>query len=127
MGSMKTVICDYCGKPTEYVDSSVVYHGRSYGMIYYCKACEAWVGVHRGSDKPMGRLANFELRVEKRKAHAVFDQIWRHKHMRRESAYAWLAEQLGLPRQETHIGMFDVDQCKRVVEICRKKLEEFRK
>ena len=26
-------ICPYCGKPTEFVDSSVIY-GRSYGMIY---------------------------------------------------------------------------------------------
>ena len=26
-------ICPYCGKPTEYVDSSIIY-GRSYGMIY---------------------------------------------------------------------------------------------
>lgn len=29
-------ICPYCGKPTEYVDSSIIY-GRSYGMIYLCR------------------------------------------------------------------------------------------
>ena len=34
-------------------------------------------------------------------------------------AYKWLSEQLGMPRKDTHIGMFDVDQCKRVVEICK--------
>lgn len=30
-----TKLCDYCGKPAVYTDSSLVY-GKSYGMIYYC-------------------------------------------------------------------------------------------
>ena len=42
-------ICPYCGKPTEFVDSSVIY-GRSYGMIYLCRDCRAYVGVHKGTD-----------------------------------------------------------------------------
>lgn len=50
------ICCDYCGGPTEYVDSSVIY-GRSYGMIYLCRPCRAYVGVHRGTNKPLGRLA----------------------------------------------------------------------
>lgn len=41
-------ICPYCGKPTEFVDSSVIY-GRSYGMIYLCRDCRAYVGVHKGT------------------------------------------------------------------------------
>ena len=60
------VICNYCGKPAEYVDSTVVY-GSSYGMIYYCKPCNAWVGVHKGSGAPLGTLANAELRAYRRK------------------------------------------------------------
>ncbi|MPN54908.1 hypothetical protein SDC9_202586 [bioreactor metagenome] len=61
-------LCDYCGKPAIYTDSSRVY-GKSYGMIYYCPDCHAWVGVHRGTDKPLGRLADAELRDWKKKAH----------------------------------------------------------
>ena len=29
----RIVICDYCGTPAAFVDSSVVYHGHSFGMI----------------------------------------------------------------------------------------------
>lgn len=112
------VICDYCGKPAQYVDSAVVY-GKSYGMIYHCPKCKAWVGVHKGTDTPLGRLANAELRQWKRDAHAAFDPMWRNKeHRTRRWAYEWLAEQMGLPLEQTHIGMFDVDQCKEVVRIC---------
>lgn len=54
----RIVICNYCGTPADFVDSSVVYHGHSFGMIYLCPRCGAYVGVHKGSDKPLGRLAN---------------------------------------------------------------------
>lgn len=109
--------CDYCGRPTLYTDSAVVY-SRSYGMIYYCPPCSAWVGVHRGTNKPLGRLANAELRGWKKKAHAAFDPLWQQGHMNRHAAYAWLAQQLGIPEKQTHIGMFDVHQCQQVVRIC---------
>lgn len=117
---MKTVLCDYCGKPARFVDSALVYHGHSYGMIYYCPGCEAWVGVHKGTDRPKGRLANAELRMWKRCAHAAFDPLWRFKsRFTRRAAYQWLAEEMGLPEEKTHIGMFDVDQCKEVIRICK--------
>ena len=71
---MRKVYCDYCGRETEYVDSKVIY-GKSYGKIYLCRNCMAYVGVHKGTDKPLGRLANAELRNWKKAAHAVFDSV----------------------------------------------------
>lgn len=118
------VCCDYCGKPARYTDSSIVYQGRSYGMIYYCHDCHAWVGVHKGTDKPLGRLANAELRHWKQGAHAAFDRIWRNNRgLTRRGAYRWLAEQMGLPEDKAHIGMFNVEQCKQVIALCKKKME----
>jgi hypothetical protein len=38
--------------------------------------------------------------------------------MSRRGAYRWLAEQMGITGDDCHIGMFDVAQCRRVVEIC---------
>ena len=65
-------ICPYCGQPTEYVDSAAVYHGISYGMIYLCRKCDAYVGVHRGTDKALGRLANRSLREWKKTGSLLF-------------------------------------------------------
>lgn len=122
--------CPYCNQRTKYVDSSVVY-GKSYGMIYYCAQCQAWVGVHKGTNKALGRLANKKLRKYKCMSHYYFDGLWKKKvkqgckkHDARRMAYKWLSEQMGIPASETHIGMFDVDQCKQVIEICKRYYNE---
>lgn len=122
---MVRVVCPYCGKAAEFIDSKVIY-GRSYGMIYLCKDCRAWVGCHKGTDKPLGRLANAELREWKQNAHHLFDKLWKGATMRRGEAYAWLAGQMGKTQQETHIGMFDVEECKKVVHLVIKQSEAAR-
>lgn len=120
---MVEVICPYCGKPAALVDDEVIY-GRSYGhKAYWCKPCDAYVGCHKGTETPMGRLANRELRKWKMRAHAAFDMIWKCRYMRRYNAYAWLAEELNIPAEQCHIGMFDVDMCKKVIEVSVKFLQ----
>ena len=116
----RIVLCDYCRKPAEKVDSKVVY-GKSYGMIYLCKCVPGWayVGIHKITGDPLGRLADNELREWKKMAHAAFDSIWKEQGWRRGDAYKWLGYQLGLPKKVCHIGMFDVDGCKRVIDACR--------
>lgn len=112
------VYCPYCGSKAEYVDSSEIY-GKSYGMVYLCRPCDAYVGVHDGTDTPLGRLANRDLRRWRNRAHAAFDPLWQKGpyRRRRNDAYAWLAGKMGLTKEETHIAMFDVEQCKQVIQI----------
>jgi uncharacterized protein YbaR (Trm112 family) len=120
---LKGLICPYCKQPTVFVDSEEVYQ-KSYGMIYLCRPCKAWVGIHKDSERAaLGRIANAELREWKKKAHAAFDPIWKSNLMNRHNAYEWLSQQLKLPRHYTHIGFFGVDTCKRVVALCKKELE----
>lgn len=113
-------ICPYCGGKPEYVDSRVIY-GQSFGMIYLCSKCDAYVGVHKGTDNPLGRLANKELRHWKKEAHLYFDKVWKLKIMTRGEAYTYLSGWLEVPRDYTHIGMFSIETCKQVV-ICAKQI-----
>ena len=118
---MRKVYCDYCGHEATLVDDSEIY-GRSYGhTAYLCRHCGAYVGCHGRTDKPLGRLANAELRTWKMKAHDAFDPLWNSPsspfHRHRNAAYAWLAQQMGLPVEKTHIGMFDIEQCQQVIKI----------
>ena len=125
---MPNILCPYCQKPPELVEDREIYR-RSYGKkLYLCRPCDAWVGCHEGTTEPLGRLANAELRKWKQEAHAWFDPMWKKKMDRegcskkeaRTGGYLWLAEKLGLRPINCHIGMFDVDMCRRVVEVCRR-------
>ena len=118
--------CPYCGSIPELTDSSIVY-GKSYGMIYLCDPCKAYVGVHKGTTNALGRLANKELREAKKEAHKYFDNLWkraaklkgRSKQEARPKAYRWLSIQLWLNLEHCHIGMFDIELCKRTIEVCK--------
>jgi hypothetical protein len=60
-------------------------------------------------------MADAELRAWKIKAHAALDPLWRGN---RSAGYRWLARRLGIAAAECHIGLFDVETCQRVIEVC---------
>lgn len=112
--------CDYCGEPAALITGRELYPHRpdlTHVRAWKCAPCDAWVGCHRGTTRPLGRLANADLRAAKQAAHAAFDPLWRGTKWRRSAAYRWLAQQMGLPAKQCHIGMFDANQCARVVAI----------
>lgn len=125
--------CPYCGQAAELLtDSSPIYHGHNYGPVWICRTDDAWVGCHKGSMRPLGRLANAYLRQAKMAAHRAFDPLWKdlrgaypdlkyatakHRGIARSRAYQWLAEALGIPREDCHIGMFDVALCEATVRV----------
>lgn len=120
------VRCDYCGLTAQKVKGNKIYpHRRDLfsKTFFACFGCDAWVGCHVGSEKPMGRLANRSLRQWKMAAHAIFDPLWDSDHatMNRSRAYQWLADQMMIEKKRCHIGYFDVQQCKQVVEICKNR------
>lgn len=121
-------ICPYCeGIPVLLKYGKLNYpYKQDFGSIFVCVPCQAWVGCHKGTETPLGRLANKELRDAKQVAHSFFDGLWKRKISKgytkedaRSAAYKWLAKQLGTLEMYTHIGMFDIDQCNKVVEVCK--------
>lgn len=122
------ILCDYCEMPAQLMeDSSPLYHGVNYGPAWVCPLGCGWVGCHKGTCKPLGRIANKELRRAKMDAHAAFDRLWQAKWRKercskkhaRGAGYQWLAVQLGIDQAVCHIGMMNVAMCRRVVEVCR--------
>lgn len=130
------VMCPYCAQPAQLVTGAEIYPHRmdlERLSFWACFPCGAYVGCHRAgcwlwkngkkviSDGtvPLGRLANAELRRAKQAAHAAFDPMWTDRGQPRKTAYAWLAFKLGIPVDECHIGEFDVERCRLVVQLCQ--------
>lgn len=126
--TVERVLCPYCGAVAEFVGGDAVYPHRADlfdRRFYLCRACNAYVGTHKGTTKPLGRLANLELRDAKVAAHAAFDPLWKGQPTKaRSQAYRWLAVLLGIPASQCHIGMFNVEQCRRVVALCSERTLE---
>lgn len=112
--------CSYCNKQLFPLKSS-------YGYWYKCNDCNASVGCHPGTQKPLGTTAKPELRALRQEAHKWFDATWQMKMKQddcsqkeaRSAGYKWLQEQMNLPAAECHIGKFNEAQCKQVIKLCK--------
>lgn len=117
----KTLICPFCKKPSKWCSNEEIYGrklGKSY-MCYWCKDCDAYVGCHNNTTKPLGTMANRELRQWRQAAHRHIDLIWKGVHKRkRGKVYMVLKEIFG---REIHIGESDIETCKIITKIDFKK------
>lgn len=120
MGEIPEVTCA-CGE-------RMILRTSRHGPYYRCARwpkCDYRVGAHREGEKlnqPLGTPADAETRKLRKEAHKAFDPVWTHLKGKargggRKDAYQHLARRLGIPEEECHIGMFDADMCRRVIEI----------
>jgi len=125
------VTCPYCKKKAELVTGRYLYTHRAdlwHKKFYICHTCDAYVGCHRDTEKPLGKLANKELREIRMETHKAFDPIWQviGYGFTRKTAYETLAAELNIHRHECHIAKFDKDTCLKAIEFSNKLLSTLR-
>jgi hypothetical protein len=117
--------CPYCGGKVFLRDSSIIYNGTSYGLVYICgnygNGCDAFVGVHKGTNRELGTLANAPLRELRKKCHSKFDELWKSGEFTRREAYHWLHEAMELSKRQAHIAKFDDMQCLKFLSLTNPK------
>ena len=95
-------MCRYCGGPIRLVPAERVFGasterlGQANEMLYQCQNCNARVGCHKGTTRPLGDVANETLRLKRMETHWVFDEMWRQRRWSRTQAYKWLAKEMEL-------------------------------
>ena len=121
-------ICRYCGGVVHLVSAADVYGmaaakrlGIEQENFYQCQNCNARVGCHKGTTRPLGNLANEALRMKRKETHQIFDSFWRERGMTRTQGYHWMAKKLRLSEQLAHIGGFEMDRCQRLIDLCEKE------
>jgi len=121
-------VCPYCGEESKQVTGITLYpHLEQFAekIFYHCKPCDSRVGCHPGTDKPLGTLANNDLRLRRNYAHKHFDRLWKEGYMKsRIHSYLWLAIAMDIPPKFCHIGHFNEEQCLEVARLSKAKLLE---
>ena len=84
-----------------------------YGYRYSCPVQGCTV-VSWGLDNTTP--ADDDTRKGRMAAHAALDPLWKKKIIKRGKLYKQLAEHMGLEQKDTHIGLFDIEQCGKVVQ-----------
>lgn len=118
------VFCPYCGNAAELVTGKEIYPALPklrHSLFYSCLPCKAYVGTH-GDGRPLGTLANAELRHQRRNTHHVFDRLWQAGLMSRSQCYRWMADTLGITAEQAHIAMLNPEQCMALREAASKML-----
>ncbi|MCK5662505.1 MAG: hypothetical protein KAI17_03415 [Thiotrichaceae bacterium] len=129
--TIKIPTCPYCGTLSELCTINVFY-GRPIkkGYLYVCRdypECNSYVGCHPGTIRPLGSMANKELRTYRSELHALFDPQWKNaipKQKVRSELYHWLAGELSLPVEKCHMAYFNLEEAKQALQICRAKFRE---
>ena len=121
-------ICRYCGGAVRLVSAAKVSGpaaaarvGSERQSFYQCQNCNARVGCHPGSTRPLGNLANEALRMKRMETHHVFDSFWKERGMSRTQAYKWMAKKMRLSEELAHIGGFEIDRCQKLIKLCEKE------
>jgi len=114
----KYLHCPYCGGRA-YIKPS------RYGYWYPCSSfpkCEASVGCHPNTTRPLGTLANRQLKDARMAIHRLFDPLWKKKKMKRNEAYKWFAGKIGISKSECHIALFDLEMCRKAAKVFDKEI-----
>lgn len=132
---MAAPICPACGTAARLTTGAVVYPNHpdlADKPIWKCEVCpDTYVGCHPGTENALGTPAGPELRRARIVLHRdMVDPIWKNAdrcgeyHPENEAArtliqraargrvYAYLAAGLDLTKDECHVGMFSLEQCR---------------
>lgn len=112
------MVCPYCNKEAVWCSNDNIY-GRQYGksyMCYLCKDCNAYVGCHQNTRKPLGSMANEELRRWRKIVHGFIDPIWKSGKLKRKQVYDELSRKLG---RQIHVGESNIEQCKEIIVLVK--------
>lgn len=120
----RPVKCDHCGSPSVKLQKRSfmgLRHYDKWDLIWHCDDCGALVGCHEGTDIPLGLMADSFTRAARHEAHRAFDPLWLGKRAKlsRAKAYSWMADTLGIPPEQAHIGMLNMRQCEALIEAVR--------
>jgi hypothetical protein len=105
--------CQYCHSNNIKIMTQTEFYGREYNgaKMYVCQKCGARAGCHKGTEIPLGCLADDELRKLRKEIHDIIDTMWKTRE-ERTILYKKLSEKYG---DKFHVGFLKNEQARWVL------------
>jgi len=113
--------CPECGKDLVLRDGSFGYF---YGCMGFPDCRNTWGANKFGDPLPEVEQLTNKARI---RAHAAFDQLWKSAPKpgkARRAAYAWMAGAMGYLQKDTHIKLFTLQECEKLVTLVELELQK---
>ncbi len=120
----ETVFCPYCHskailRPARFVhEKNTIVTGKHLYVCANWPTCDAYVSAHDHNLRPMGVLANGELRNQRILAHRALERYRKVTGMTKRELYIWLRTKLDLAEKDAHVAAFTDEQCSQVIRLC---------
>lgn len=114
-----TPTCQYCHVKANKVTGEEIYPHREdlhHKVFFKCPLCDSYVGTHEATGKPLGTLANAELRKLRSEVHALIDPVWQIGGKKRSEVYTSLSKFLMVRKHMCHVAMFNADTCRKILK-----------
>ena len=120
------IFCVECNKDVEpkLVTGAMVYPTCAkvaQDKYWMCNSCKNFVGCHKNANKnklrPLGIIANKELRQARIQIHKIIDPIWQKERMKRGEVYALISSELGYQFHTAELR--NLEEVNRVHEIAQ--------
>lgn len=85
-------------------------------MAWWCRGCDARVGCHQNSRRPLGTMANKVLRDKRMEVHALIDPLWQSGNYSRQYVYRQLSDAFGY---QVHVGSADEQECDQIIKTAK--------
>lgn len=97
-----------------------------YHNFYICDKCKNFVGVHKGTNIPLGTIPTKEIKEYRKKIHSIIDPIFlksKDKHFTRKNIYRFLSEKLN---KQYHTALLSCkEDCEKVIKCLNDYKEVF--
>lgn len=118
------LFCPYCRARAKLVKQSEVYGSKAFNpdeYMYVCSnfnnGCDAYVLTHKGTTKPLGILANSEVRNLRIKAHRAIDSVIESGVMDKGQIYKYLETYFG--QKPFHLGSSGIYNCQETIKLMK--------
>ena len=121
---IKEIRCPYCGAKAKLMTSREMFGEEAFDperKLYVCqnyeKGCDSYVYTQKGTNIPLGQMADSALRAMRIKAHKAINDVVRSRKMSKNDVYKYIAAAMGYREGHFHLAQSSYYNCQETIRL----------